>query len=147
MDLQAVGDFFSRDTVPFFGAELHPAMGLALRIVSAAAFVTANAAWEEILYRGLFLETSSVLYSSLSFGLAHLPNMLAPGVGIGQTLLQTLFATAFGFYTADRVIQRSYRLERMVSLHYWNNVLSMVLGYLLDPEEYGRLTVGFELSF
>ena len=146
-DVNRIGDFFRRESVPFLGVEMHPLAGLGLQTVSAALLVTANSAWEEVLYRGLLLETNGPIYSSLSFGLAHLSNMLVPEVGVEQTILQTLFATAFGFYAVDRVTGSGYELKRMVTLHYWNNVLSMILGYILDPDEYGNFSLGFTVAY
>lgn len=142
-DYRMMAAYFRRDSVPFMGIAVTPGAGLLLRVASSVLAVAANAAWEEIAYRGLSLETSGAVYSSVSFGLAHLPNMLVPGASVENTLLQTLFASAFGFYTADRVMASDYDFSRMVALHFWHNTLSLVLGYLADPEE----DVGFSIRF
>ena len=144
-DYRMMGEYFSRDSVHFMGFTISPEAGLALRVASSMLFVAANAAWEEIAYRGLSLETNGTVYSSVSFGLAHLPNMLVPGVSVENTLLQTLFATAFGFYTADRVVASGYDFSHMVALHFWHNALSLILGYLADPDEDQGFSIWFRL--
>ncbi len=144
-DYRMMGEFFKQDSVPFMGFMVPPAAGLGLRLLSSALLVAANASWEEIAYRGLSLETSGEVYSSLSFGLAHITNMLVPGASVEGTLLQTLFATAFGYYAAQRVMAREYDFSHMVALHFWHNTLSLVLGYLADPEEAQSFSIRFRL--
>ena len=140
-------EFFRRDTVPFMGSEVSPGTGLLLRLATSLVLVTANAAGEEILFRGLTLEQSGPVVSSLTFGLAHLPNALLPGVPIEDTVLQTLFALGFGFYAAGRTVEAGYRFERMVALHFWNNILAFTLGYLLDPEGQQNLSIGYRAAW
>jgi len=144
-DYRKIGTFFRRDKVDFLGYSVSPATGFGLEILLACGIVTANAAWEELAFRGVALQTSGILTSSLSFGFAHLTNMLAPGTSVENTLLQTLFATAFGFYAADRVQQNENGLERMIALHFWNNLLAFVLGYMADPEgdQLFKITLSF----
>jgi membrane protease YdiL (CAAX protease family) len=129
-----MGRYFRRGRVEFLGYPVTPLTGFGLEVLLAGVLVTANAVWEELSYRGLGLQVNGTVYSSLSFGFAHLTNMLVPGVTVEDTVLQTLFATAFGFYAADRVQRREDGLERMIALHFWNNLLSLVLSYLADPE-------------
>lgn len=140
-DYGNIGGYFRRDRVRFLGYDVKPFTGLGLQVLLACGFVTANAAWEELAYRGLGLQLSGAAHSSLSFGFAHLANMLVPGVTVEGALLQTLTATAFGFYAADRVQRGENGLERMIALHFWNNVLVWVLGYLADPESDRVLSV------
>jgi hypothetical protein len=142
-DYRRMGDFFTRESVPFMGFAVHPVAGLGLQILSGLLLVTANSAWEEIAFRGLQLETRGTVYSSFSFGLAHLTNMLVPGASVESTMLQTLFATAFGFYAAERTLDHGYDFRRMVALHFWHNLLSLVLGYLAEPEETGVFTIRY----
>ncbi len=144
-DYGEMGRFFKRDHVVFLGFPVSPQVGLGLEILLAAGLVTANAAWEELAYRGLSLQLNGPVHSSLSFGFAHLTNMLVPGMNVETTLLQTLFATAFGFYAADRVLRGESGLERMIALHYWNNLLSLVLGFLSDPESDATLVFKIRL--
>ncbi len=145
-DFARMGAYFQRETVPFFGREVTPAQGLGLRLATAILLVTANAASEEILFRGSLLEQRGVTTSSLSFGLAHLPNAIIPGVALEDTVLQTVFALGFGFYAAQSTVARGYNYERMVALHFWNNVLAFVLGYLVDPESQSYLGIGFRAA-
>ena len=144
-DIGAVGAYFGRETVPFMGMLVSPWAGLGLRLATAMLLVTANATLEEVAYRGLSLEQVGVARSSLAFGLAHLSNALLPGVSVEDTLLQTLFALGYGFYAAHATVAAGYRLERMVALHYWNNILAFTLGYLVDPESQRELGIGIRL--
>jgi hypothetical protein len=144
-DYGQIGAYFQRDHVDFLGFPVTPLAGLGLEILLAGCLVTANAAWEELAYRGLSLQVNGPIHSSLSFGFAHLTNMLAPGASVEGTLMQTVFATAFGFYAADRVQHGKNGLQRMIALHFWNNLLSMVLGFLADPESGGTLSVKIRL--
>ena len=142
-DFARVGDYFRRETVPFMGAPVTPLQGLALRLATSVLLVTANAVSEEILFRGTVLELSGVSSSALSFGLAHLPNALLPGAALEDTVLQTVFALGFGFYAARSTVANGYRLERMAALHFWNNILSFTLSYLVDPDSQRELSIGF----
>jgi hypothetical protein len=133
-DLFAVGDYFRRDRVPFLGWSVSPWAGLGLRLATAWMLVTANATWEEVAFRGTSLERSGVWVSSVSFGTAHLGNMILPEVSVEETLLQSLFATGFGVYTAAMTARNDYRLERAVAAHFWNNIIALTLAYLVEPD-------------
>lgn len=145
-DFARIGEFFRRETVPFMGSTVTPAAGLGLRLATAILLVTANSLSEEILFRGIWLEQAGETASSLTFGLAHLSNALLPGTAIEDTLLQTAFATGFGFYAARSTVSHGYNLERMAAFHFWNNVLAFTLGYLLEPESQGGLCIGFRTA-
>ena len=140
-DYMAMGDYFKRDQVFFLGYPVTPLAGLGLELLLAGCLVTANAAWEELVYRGVGLQVNGPVYSSLSFGFAHLANMLVPGATVEGTLLQTLFATAFGFYASDKVLRGQDGLERMIALHFWNNVLYTLLKFLADPDSGTGFTI------
>ena len=129
-DLSVYRRFFAEERVDFWGFDVVPALGLALNTLFAFAFVHANATGEEIIFRGLQLESRGVARSSISFGISHLPNMIVPGVSIEDTVFQAIFATMFGFYAADRVVSNEYRFERAVALHFWHNIAAFTLGYI-----------------
>lgn len=145
-DIAVYGDFFRRDHVDFWGLEVSPWAGLALNTLFTLGLVHANATAEEILYRGFVLEQRGVVRSSLSFGAAHLPNMLVPGVSVEDTLYQTLFATLFGFYAANRAEANGYDFSRMVALHFWHNVFAFTAGYL-EEQALPALTWSVRLSY
>lgn len=134
-DLRGYGAFFTREEVDFWGMRVSPWAGLAMNTLFTFALVHANATAEELLYRGIQLETRGVVRSSLGFGAVHLPNMLVPGVSVEQTLYQTLFATLFGFYAADRTVANDYDIRRMVALHFWHNVVAFTAGFLEQPAD------------
>ncbi len=146
-DLGKIGDFFRRDYVNFMGMNLAPIGALGLRLSTALFLVLANATWEEIAFRGLSLERGGVFFSSVSFGAAHLPNMLHPDFSVEDTILQTLTAMAFGFYTSHQVKRGGYMLDRAIALHFWNNVLALTLDYMLEPDRQRSFTVGYRFSF
>ena len=148
-DLSLYRRFFAEDRVDFWGFDVIPALGLALNTLFAFAFVHANATGEELIFRGLQLESRGVIRSSISFGIAHIPNMIIPGVSIEDTLFQTAFATLFGFYAADRVVENEYRFEKAVALHFWHNIAALTLGYIegaMRGEGEATPGLGFSIS-
>lgn len=146
-DLSLIGDFFSRDSAPFMGFEFKPWAALGLQTLSSILLVWANSTWEEVAFRGLSLEVNGPVYSSLTFGFSHLGNMIMPGVSVEDTILQSFFATAFGFYASEQVKRNGYKLNRMVALHFWHNVLAFTLGFLFDPDGSSGLSVYYHFEF
>jgi hypothetical protein len=134
-DFHSIGNFFTKNNVPFMGLSVKPVTGFTLNLITTAILVLANAAWEEITFRGLLLEQSGITVSSLNFGLAHLGNMLLPDTSVEDTVLQTGFATLFGFYSANRTIANHYDFRRMIALHFWHNVISSSLSYMVNPNK------------
>ena len=145
-DVRSIGSYFTRDSVLFWGSEVSPWTGLGLAAGTSLLFVWANALWEEIAFRGFSLETMGTGYSSLTFGLAHLPNMLVPGISVEDTVLQTIAAIGYGFYSAELTKQNGYRLEKAAAFHFWNNMFALVLGYLSDPDDTPGFHIGYRLS-
>jgi len=131
----------------FWGYEMNPYLAFGARLVSALVLVSANATWEEIFYRGILLERDGIEISSFNFGLGHLGNMIMPGVSVADTMLQTLYATAFGFYTADMTKKSAYKIDKAVTLHFWNNIIAFTLDYLINPEAQSGLTIGISLEY
>ena len=145
-DIALYGEFFGRDRVDFWKLEVSPWAGLALNTLFSFGLVHANATAEEIIYRGLLLEQRGVVRSSLSFGAAHLPNMLIPGVSVEDTLYQTLFAGIFGFYAANRAEANGFDFSRMVALHFWHNVFAFTAAYL-EKQALLAMTWSVSLSY
>ncbi len=145
-DFQSIGKFFTKQNVPFMGFNVNPIAGFGLNLLATVLLVLANASWEEIMYRGLKLEQSGVVSSSLSFGLAHIGNMLLPDTSVEDTLLQTGFATLFGFYAANRTMANNYDFRRMIALHFWHNVLSSSINYMVKPEN-NLFVINYSLKF
>jgi membrane protease YdiL (CAAX protease family) len=112
--IREFGEFFRRDEVDFWGLPVRPLTGLALNTLFAFTLVHANAAAEELVYRGMNLRSVGPLRSTVAFGAAHLPNMLTPGMSVEDTLLQTGFATAFGAYAARMTMQDQYDLGKAI---------------------------------
>jgi hypothetical protein len=78
--------------------------------------------------------------SALTFGAIHLGNVFVPPDpdtpwhdpgNVMDVVAQSAFATCFGFYANILTTGDSYRLQRPIALHYWNNVFAMTMGYLL----------------
>ncbi len=134
-DFARIGSYFNRESVDFLGLKVNPWAGLGLVLASSIVMVSANAAWEEIEFRGIALENSGIVWSSVSFGLAHVPNMLMPNTSVEDTLLQTAYATLYGFYAAFKSREAGFDFRRMIALHFWNNVLAFTLNYLINPDE------------
>lgn len=145
-DLGKMNDFWKKDKVPFMGLNVAPWQGLLLEIISASLLVLANATWEEINFRGILLEKSGLTYSSITFGLAHAPNVLYPGVSVEETTLQTLFASLFGFYAGVKTQQNNYDFKKMIALHFWHNVTSASLNYMVNPDK-GLLFINMSYKF
>ncbi len=135
----AMGDYFNRPTVSFFGATVSPGAGLALETAFALVLNLFVATAEEVLFRGIVLDTSGPWASALTFGALHLGNVfisLTPGVTalsprqIAGVVQQSVFALSFGVYANILTENDGDRLGKPIAVHYWNNVFSMVLGYL-----------------
>ena len=144
---RSILSYFNHTRVDFFSIPVSAAAALLGQSLISTLMTTATAAWEELMFRGLSLEVNGSVHSSVSFGLSHLANMLVPGVSVEETLAQSIYATAFGFYAADRVLQRNFRIERMIALHYWHNFLSLLLGFMADPESEKGLSIKYIISF
>ncbi len=147
-DFAAIGRFFGKNRVEFWGIEVTPIFGLMLNTLFTFCLVTANAVTEEVLFRGLNLETSGPVRSSLTFGLAHLPNMLMPGASIEDTILQTANATLFAFHAARQTLENGYDFSKMITLHFWHNILAFTFGYLISQggDEPSPFSVSLHLS-
>lgn len=134
-DWKKVGGFFGRERVDFLGSKVSPAVGLGLTAAGALTLVAANATLEEIAFRGMALDRMGVVGSSLYFGANHLLNpFVLPNFSFEEAAQQATFATLFGLYAADRTRSHGGDFRRMIALHYWHNVTSLLLGYLIDPE-------------
>lgn len=136
-DWAAMYDYFSQPSVDFFGAQVSPAAGLALISAFSLGMNLFVAVGEETMYRGFGNDLAGVVPSSIVFGLAHLAN----GFLYSQekqsypwltAVLQSSFATLFGFYASYVNGQDGYSLDHSVTLHYWNNVVAMILDYLVS---------------
>ena len=134
-ELFAIGSFFRSDDVEFWGMRVSPWAGLAMNTAFTIALVHANATAEEYAYRGVQLAATGLARSSVSFGLAHLPNMLVPGVSVEDTLVQTAFAGLLGWYVGQLTLNSNYDLGKSIALHFWNNVMAFTLGYLTGQSE------------
>ncbi len=142
----SAGSFFTRDSVPFMGADMHPAAATSLALLSSVLLANFSTVTEELVFRGHLLRQSGIHFSSLYFGAAHLPNMLIPDTSVEDTLVQTAFATLFGYYASVKTAENGYDFRRMIALHFWHNVTAMTLGYIIDPESPFLFTIGGNLS-
>ncbi len=147
LDRTDIADYFSRESVPFLGADLSPAAGLALAAGSAILIANANAIWEEIAYRGVQLQTRGIVGSSVRFGLVHLPNAVVPNVSVQDTLWQATFATMFGLYAASVTEHNAYDFRKAIAWHFWNNVVAFTLGYLTEPDDQLFFGVGVDMRW
>jgi membrane protease YdiL (CAAX protease family) len=133
--LSAMGQYFTRPSVSFFGARVTPAAGCALEGLFAVVVNLFVATAEELLFRGVLLDEAGPTLSAVTFGALHLTNAFS-GLFAGsanpteEAALQSASATAFGFYANSLTIDDGYRLDRSIALHYWNNVIAMELNYL-----------------
>lgn len=134
-DWTAMYGYFSKPRVDFFGARVAPFAGLGLVSAFSLSVNLFVAVGEESLFRGFGNDAFGVVPTSILFGLAHLSNGFIysqekidhPWLTAG---LQAAFAGLFGFYASYVDAQDGYSLQRSISLHYWNNVVAMILGYL-----------------
>lgn len=145
-EFKNVPKFFQRDKVDFMGMQFNPFVGLILVLVTNMIIVLANATWEEIFFRGISLESSGLVNSSLFFGSAHIANMLSPNASVEDTLAQTAFATLFGFYAGNKTQTNNYDFRRMIALHFWHNVTASTLGYMANPDK-TTFSIGFNTRF
>ncbi len=127
--------FFTRETVPFLGRQVSPALAFGGALAGSLFLVSANAGWEEIVFRGPVLQRRGLTASSLQFGLVHAPNALGTNVAVEDTAGQVLFATAFGFYAGYLTEANGYDFRRAMALHFWHNVVAFLADYISNPDE------------
>lgn len=138
--------FFDRPSVNWLGWRVSPAAGLGLTAASSMVLVAANATVEEITFRGLYLDTSGVIGSSVIFGANHLVNaFVLPNFSLEEAGWQSVHATLFGLYAASRTEAHGGDFRRMIALHFWHNVATFVLAYLVDPEQAQLFTIAVPL--
>lgn len=133
IDWQKFNSFFQSKEVPFMGTRVSPGGGVALMGLSAAVMVGFNAAWEEIFFRGVAQDRMGFVGQSLLFGATHGLNVTAPNTSIEGTANQVIFATLFGLYAGYQVKLSRRNITKMIALHFWHNVTSMLLSYITDP--------------
>jgi hypothetical protein len=134
-DFQNIGNYFHQNTVRFFNAPVSPLAGLGLVLASAMILNTAVAPFEEISFRGISLNNDGQLGSSLYFGGMHLANMIMPNVSVEETIQQAVFATLYGFYSSQKTLENNFDFQKMIAFHFWNNVISMALDYMINPDK------------
>lgn len=137
--VKAMAGYFLRPSVSFFGLTTTPAAGLALEAVFALSVNLFVATAEEELFRGILLDRWGPAASAIGFGAIHLGNILVtvtpslPALSqeqVAGVLQQSAFALCFGVYANVLSDQDGGRLRKTVSLHYWNNVIAMIAGYM-----------------
>lgn len=146
-DYAKIGDYFRRETVPFLGAQVNPWAGLGLAAASSLLFVTMNATWEEIFFRGIMLKDKGKTSSSIWFGSAHILNFAYPNVSMEDTALQTVFAGLFGYYAAVITERNNGDIRPAIALHFWHNVTTLILDYLMNPDDHMLFSIGFNVEF
>ena len=146
-DYRRLTAYFARDSVPFLGLEVHPVAGAALALGSSLLLANMSTLSEEMIFRGHLLREKGIHVSSLIFGPLHLGNMLIPNTSVESTVLQSLFATLFGYYAGYRTEQNGYDFRRMIALHFWHNVTVMTLSYMINPEQTMSFSIGSQLFY
>lgn len=130
---QRVGDYFTNSTVRFLNISMNPYASLGLVIATALLYNNLVAPFEELTSRANSLLTDGPILSSIVFGSSHLINMCAPNISVENTVIQSLFATFYGLYAAQKTIENKYDIQHMIAFHFWNNVIAMALNYMIDP--------------
>jgi membrane protease YdiL (CAAX protease family) len=133
---RAIAEYWNRDSVSFMGIGMSPGAGLAAETAYAMALNLFVASFEETLFRGIALERLGLAASSLTFGAMHLGNLLIMDPtsfdDVWSVSIQTLSATAIGFYLGYVTKREGYDLRKAVTLHYWNNVIAFVLPFMIN---------------
>jgi membrane protease YdiL (CAAX protease family) len=137
--VRAMGSYFGRPSVSFFGLTTTPAAGLALEALFALGVNLFVATAEEEVFRGVILDRFGPAVSAIGFGAVHLGNILVtvspslPALSepqVAGVLQQSAFALCFGVYADMLSADDGNRLRKPVTLHYWNNVVAMIVGYM-----------------
>ena len=133
--LMAISSYFSRSSVSFFGAQVTPSLGLVLESAYSLLVNLFVAVGEETLFRGFLLDRIGSVPSAVTFGLVHLGNAFAGVYAANENpyidaSIQSLGALSFGLYADFLIANDNGSLQKPIAYHYWNNVMSYVLGYL-----------------
>ena len=79
-------------------------------------------------------QTKGLYFSSVTFGLLHLPNLLfANKPDYGQAFTQVVGATLVGLLLGMDVQNRGYQIGPAVAAHAWYDFLLMFGSFLVDP--------------
>jgi membrane protease YdiL (CAAX protease family) len=99
---------------------------------------------EEYLMRNWFMpildykygQTNGLIFSSVAFGVLHLPNLLfADKPDYGQALVQVVEATLVGLVLGQDVHNRGYKIGPVVAAHAWYDFTLMLGSFLINPKE------------
>lgn len=81
-------------------------------------------------------QTNGLIFSSVAFGVIHLPNLLfSDKPDYGQALVQVIEATLLGFIFGQDVHERNYNIGPAVAAHTWYNFTLMLGSFLINPEK------------
>jgi CAAX amino terminal protease family. len=122
---QRIADWYSSGSVDFWGMTMNPYLATTLYLSLHAVCMAGVAVGEETLFRGILLNEMGETGSSIVFGASHLTNIALQKIdrrSITTVLLQSAFATCFGFLQSERVKDNGGSLSEAVALHYWWNV-------------------------
>jgi membrane protease YdiL (CAAX protease family) len=142
--IESLGRYFTRDSVRFFGRDVSPETGFGLNLLLSSSVNLFVASSEEIIFRGSLLESYGIHVSSLLFGAAHLLNVLAYEEITTEIWFkhgqQAIFAAGLGYYLAY-LTEKDASMEKAITIHYWNNVVAMMMIYMLEQES-GEAYIG-----
>ena len=108
-----------------------------LSSISQGAYISIPSIFEEIVFRGVILtvflgkysERKSIIFSSLGFGLWHLPGLLGGG-DLVWTLGQVIWAFIIGLFYGYMFVKTRSLLPPMI-VHYLSNVfIGSLVGYI-----------------
>ncbi len=147
--LEGIREYWSLDSASLAGIDSSPAGVFGIAAAFSAAMALSTAVAEELVWRGLMREVFHDPWEALMFGAAHLGNMavetpFTPS-GTTEVILQSLHATAMGFYLDWISDLDSGMLRLPVTVHFWNNFITYLFAFMTGYSEGAYDDVGAAL--
>jgi len=145
-----LNSYFQLEQVKLFGDSYSPEEALIYYALFTGSVNLFTASWEELVFRGLWLDEIGIHSSAIAFGGFHLLNLLTYD-SIDESVLfrhisQSLSMTVFGYYLGH-LTQKYDSMEKAITIHYWNNMAAFLFNFMLDSVNPDRSAKAGYLSF
>ena len=146
-DFNDIDSFFRSSEVDFWNISISPWGGLAMALGSGVLFSLAAAVTDEAVFRGVLMDRTGPVTSSIFFGFSRMGNILIPARSAERTIIGSLEGLGFGLYSAMITRKEEYNFEKSIALHFWNNLSAYIISYISGRETETCFTLGYRAAF